>query len=226
MCSFFYFACLRRTCNTNQPIKTPKSIRTVNAISAGRPNNFIKPSDILALKAQPNYKGSVPYKSSPYPEPITGSGGGDVQSRSSSADDHHGAYRPLSAASSSLATTAVATSYHSASNALSAAAAAASLDVLTRGVPNSTSTNTSSSSANNAHIPLKSTRSDIQSSSTRKQNRRIGRQESRYTSGKFLNTIFYFFFTVLFVFISKRFKFFILFLQIVANFVFFCILKS
>lgn len=174
MFSFFILHVCVAQHQTNQ--NTNKTKKT-NEITAGRPNNYIKPSDILALKTQQNYKGCVPYKSSPYPEPIAG--GGDVQSlRSSSMDDHHGAYRPISAAASS-------TSYHSASNALSAAAAAASLDVLARGVP--TSTNTSSSSANNAHIPLKSTRSDNQSSSTRKQNRRIGRQESRYTSGKFLN---------------------------------------
>lgn len=182
VCVFFFLFCMFASHLQHQP-KHQKIQTNVNA--AGRPNSYIKPSDILALKSQQNYKGCVPYKSSPYPEPITG--GGDVQSRSSSVDDHHGAYRPISAAPSSLTPTAVATSYHSASNALSAAAAAASLDVLSRNVPNSTSTNTSSSSANNAHVPLKSTRSDNQSSSTRKQNRRIGRQESRYTSGKFLN---------------------------------------
>lgn len=175
----FYFACLRRTCNTtNQPQNTKNPIRHVP--SAGRPNNYIKPSDILAQKAHQNYKGCVPYKSSPYPEPI---GGGDVQSRSSSMDDHHGAYRPMSSASVSSTPSAAPTSYHSASNALSAAAAAASLDALARGVQNSTSTTTSSSSANNVQLPTKSTRSDNQSASTRKQNRRIGRQESRYTSG-------------------------------------------
>lgn len=143
-------------------------------IIAGRPN--IKPSDILAMKS--NYKGCAPYKPA-----------------SSTA--------PSSPAAMMMATVEH-TTVHAQNN----------INNLSKNVPSATTYSNNCNNSNNyalannasaASVDVrnnqpqpKSTKSDNQSSS--RKNRRIGRQESRYTSGNFVFLKYFFhFFSILFL---------------------------
>lgn len=142
---------------------------------AGRPN--IKPSDILAMKS--NYKGCAPYKPT------------------------------SSTAPSSPAAMMMATGEHTTVHAQN------NINNLSKNVPSATTYSNNCNNSNNyalannasaASVDVrnnqpqpKSTKSNNQSSS--RKNRRIGRQESRYTSGNFvfLNISSFFFYFLLFV---------------------------
>jgi len=140
---------------------------------AGRPN--IKPSDILAMKS--NYKGCAPYKPA-----------------SSTA--------PSSPAAMMMATVEH-TTVHAQNN----------INNLSKNVPSATTYSNNCNNSNNyalannasaASVDVrnnqpqpKSTKSNNQSSS--RKNRRIGRQESRYTSGNFVFLNIFSFFSLYFL---------------------------